>query len=141
MHYLAGYRNNYKNKTWTIEQNLGHISLYIFEGQFSEALTALKEKEKEITKIYLSGPITIRLRNCVPSFDYKTLSVTFDRIFIEVGPGEDRENELHIWGSRSPTAAELEWLEADRLKNIDVAKEIRRKEYEKMKNEFENEDT
>ena len=102
-------------------------------------MISLEEKFTYLKEVYLNGPVEIRSNTCVPSLYLIKHYVIFNEIIIVVGPDHDGLDRLEIWGVRSPTETELEWLEADRNLNLLALKRKRKEEFEKLKKEFDNE--
>ena len=139
MHYLSGFSANYNNDVWTIKDRLDYLSLCSLEGTLSEVMISLEKKFMDLKEVYLNGPVAIRSNNYVPSLYLANHNVIYNEIIIVVRPDHDGLDQLEIWGVRSPTETELEWLEADRNLNLLALKRKRKEEFEKLKKEFENE--
>lgn len=136
-HWMGGFRANYLNGNWEIEQFIEPLGFYNLEGTFDELISFFQKKKTESEKIYLKE-CTIRQQNCVPDLQWKNNVVIFDKIRIVYGVrGDDGTDEMQIWGYRKPNAIELEWLEKDRLNKESLAKEERRKQFAQLQAEFE----
>lgn len=120
------YRNNGE---WTIEQQLGSISIYDLCGGFDEAVKRLKS-EQEFYEEYTIEPG--RTAKKLVGNGYCELK--FDSIFLEKHWGEDRVIEVR--GRRKPIQEELEYLEKNRLMDEEKARKEREKQWKALKKEF-----
>ena len=123
-----------------VTQDLGTISLYDLEGDFSKAIEKLQQEYEYYSK-YLKVKHKIKEENYSGGAyldKSKEKNVIFDKIYIECIEGCEGQKELRVKGERKLDAAELialhEKKTAAAMKKTEEEKEQLRKLKEKYPN-------
>jgi len=136
MHYISGsyfsheLEYNLKDGEWTVKQSVGNI--YSLPKNFTELVPFLQTQKAEYESDFLSGPCEGRFNSIAPELHNTRFTVEFTELYLDYSG-----SIIHVWGKRKPVQQELDWILADQTIRDNENKERNRREFERLKQQFE----
>lgn len=137
MHRQYNISANYRDGKWTIQQQLGTVSLYSLDGDFDKAIAYLARERASYYESYMTGPCKVsEICGNKSVWNPPLKEVTFSELKLDWGQNYDGDKELRVIGVREPIAEELEFLDNYRKEQDSQAAAYRRQQFENLKKEF-----
>lgn len=132
MHEFSNIAYRFENDEWKVEQHIHEFGLGDV-ANFEEMISVLKQEKDECQK-FVNSTQTISEHYLIAGHDlpyYCELSIQFDALQLKGGDGW-----VEVWGIRSPSQEELEWLENNRAEKDKLELDRQRRLYEELKSKF-----